>query len=119
MSKTPLNEDHIKTLKEVRRLLRFVDPKKISSSELNNLKRSVGRVISHLVKFNKPELNSTYLMSGSMPIASFARCSVGSTAHYLLNFKERSRYEVTKSIKSACHRVGSKCKIKTYPILIW
>jgi len=90
-----INEKHVKTLEEIHKLLPVLDNGK-SSSDLKRVRKSLGQLLTHIQKVAQPETKSAYLLSGSMSVATFAKCGVGSVAHYILNFKDRARYEVSR-----------------------
>lgn len=61
---------------------------------------------------------SKYIDFGLMSIPEFAKSNVGTIAKFVLTLNPKSRTEVSKSIKSACTKYGSKCEIKTVDIMI-
>lgn len=61
---------------------------------------------------------SKYILMGSMTVPEFAASKVGTVAQFILSpYEHDSRFEAAKSIKSACHKVGSLCTQVTTPVL--
>jgi hypothetical protein len=61
---------------------------------------------------------SKYVDFGTMSFADFSKSELGSEAKFFLTCDPKSRAEVSKSLKSACHKAGSNCQIKTTDLLI-
>ena len=62
--------------------------------------------------------SSKYIMMSTMTVPEFANSPVGTVAQFILSrFEHDSRFEVAKSIKSACNKAGSLCTQVTTKVL--
>lgn len=64
------------------------------------------------------KLKSKYVDFGTMSFADFSKSKIGTVAKYFLTSDPASRNEVSKSLKSACHKATSSCQISTIDIMV-
>ena len=64
------------------------------------------------------KLKSKYVDFGTMSFADFSKSELGTLAKFFLTCDHKSRDEVSKTLKSSCHKAGSNCQIKTTDFLI-
>jgi hypothetical protein len=64
------------------------------------------------------KLKSKYVEFGTMSFADFSKSEVGTVANFFLTSDPKSRSEVSKSLTSACSKVGASCQIKTTDLLV-